>query len=70
MADVVAYATANPGGLTFSGAGLFVGHHIAALQLEKAADVELAYIPNNAGGAGAMRAVIAGDVHGRREQPV
>jgi tripartite-type tricarboxylate transporter receptor subunit TctC len=50
--------------LTFSGAGLFVGHHIAALQLEKAAGVKLAYIPNNAGGAGAMRAVIAGEVLG------
>ena len=64
MADVVDYAKANPGGLTFSGAGLFVGHHIAALQLEKAAGVKLAYIPNNAGGAGAMRAVIAGEVLG------
>lgn len=31
MTDVIAYATENPGGLTFSGAGLFVGHHIAAL---------------------------------------
>lgn len=64
MADVIAYAEANPGGLTFSGAGLFVGHHIAALQLERAAGVKLAYIPNNAGGAGAMKAVIAGDVMG------
>ena len=64
MEDVVNYAKENPGGLTFSGAGLFVGHHIAALQLEKAAGVELAYIPNNAGGAGAMRAVISGEVLG------
>ena len=64
MADVVDYANANRGGFTFSGAGLFVGHHIAALQLEKAAGVKLAYIPNNAGGAGAMRAVIAGEVLG------
>jgi len=64
MADVVSYAQDNPGGLTFSGAGLFVGHHIAALQLEKAAGVDLAYIPNSAGGAGAMKAVIAGDVLG------
>ena len=64
MADVIAYAKDNPGGLTFSGAGLFVGHHIAALQLEKAAGVKLAYIPNNAGGAGALRAVIAGEVLG------
>ncbi len=64
MADVVDYAKANPGGLTFSGAGLFVGHHIAALQLEKAAGVKLAYIPSNAGGAGAMKSVIAGEVLG------
>jgi len=64
MADVVAFAEANPGKLTFSGAGLFVGHHIAALQLEKATGTKLAYIPNNKGGAGAMKAVIAGEVMG------
>ena len=64
MSDVVDYAKANPGKLTFSGAGLFVGHHIAALQLEKAAGVKLAYIPSNAGGAGAMKSVIAGEVLG------
>lgn len=64
MGDVVEFAKANPGKLTFSGAGLFVGHHIAALQLEKAAGVKLAYIPNKKGGAGAMKAVIAGEVLG------
>jgi len=64
MGDVVEYAKANPGKLTFSGAGLFVGHHIAALQLEKAAGVKLAYIPSNKGGAGAMKSVIAGEVLG------
>ena len=62
MADVVTWAKANPGKLTFSGAGLFVGHHIAALQIEKAAGVKMAYIPNKSGGSGAMKAVIAGDV--------
>lgn len=64
MGDVVAYAKANPGKLTFSGAGLFVGHHIAALQIEKAAGVKMAYIPTKGGGAAAMKAVIAGDVMG------
>ncbi len=64
MQDVVDFATANPGKLTFSGAGLFVGHHIAALQLEKAAGVKMAYIPSNKGGAGAMKSVIAGEVMG------
>ena len=62
MADVVSFARENPGKLTFSGAGLFVGHHIAALQIEKAAGVKMAYIPTKGGGAAAMKAVIAGDV--------
>ena len=64
MDDVVSFAKDNPGKLTFSGAGLFVGHHIAALQLEKAAGVKMAYIPTKGGGAAAMKAVIAGDVMG------
>ncbi|WP_027258051.1 Bug family tripartite tricarboxylate transporter substrate binding protein [Leisingera aquimarina] len=64
MADVVAHAKENPGKLTFSGAGLFVGHHIAALQIEKAAGVKMAYIPTKGGGAAAMKAVIAGEVMG------
>jgi tripartite-type tricarboxylate transporter receptor subunit TctC len=64
MEDVVNYATENPGKLTFSGAGLFVGHHIAALQIEKAAGVKMAYIPTKGGGAAAMKAVIAGEVLG------
>ncbi|MDU9004395.1 tripartite tricarboxylate transporter substrate binding protein [Sedimentitalea todarodis] len=64
MADVVAYAKENPGKLTFSGAGLFVGHHIAALQIEKAAGVKMAYIPTKGGGAAAMKSVIAGEVLG------
>ncbi|AHD00079.1 Bug family tripartite tricarboxylate transporter substrate binding protein [Leisingera methylohalidivorans] len=64
MADVVAHAKENPGKLTFSGAGLFVGHHIAALQVEKAAGVKMAYIPTKGGGAAAMKAVIAGEVMG------
>ena len=62
MTDVVDFAKANPGKLTFSGAGLFVGHHIAALQIEKAAGVKMLYIPNKSGGAGAMKAVISGEV--------
>ena len=64
MQDVVNHAKENPGKLTFSGAGLFVGHHIAALQIEKAAGVRMAYIPTKGGGAAAMKAVIAGEVLG------
>ena len=62
--ELMAYARENPGKLTLSGAGLYVGHHIAALQLEKATGTKLAYIPTKGGGAAAMKAVIAGDVVG------
>ncbi len=62
MEDVVNFAKENPGKLTTSGAGLFVGHHIAALQMEKACGCSMAYIPTKGGGAAAMKAVIAGEV--------
>jgi len=62
MTEVVEYMKENPGKLTVSGAGLFVGHHIAALQIEDATGADMAHIPNDQGGAAAMKAVIAGDV--------
>lgn len=61
LQDVIDFTKANPGKLTTSGAGLFVGHHIAALQMEKAGEMKMAYIPTKGGGAAAMKAVIAGD---------
>lgn len=62
MQELIEHAKANPGKTTTSGAGLFVGHHIAALQIEKACSCKLAYIPTKGGGAAAMKAVIAGEV--------
>lgn len=62
MEELIEFAKANPGKVTTSGAGLFVGHHIAALQIEKACDCKIAYIPTKGGGAAAMKAVIAGEV--------
>lgn len=62
MEELVAFAKENPGKTTTSGAGLFVGHHIAALQIEKACECKIAYIPTKGGGAAAMKAVIAGEV--------
>jgi len=60
--ELIDFAKKNPGKVTVSGAGLYVGHHIAALQIEKATDAKLAYIPTAGGGAAAMKAVIGGDV--------
>jgi tripartite-type tricarboxylate transporter receptor subunit TctC len=62
MADVITFMKDNPGRLTVSGAGLFVGHHIAALQIERATGTSMQYVPNPQGGTAALQAVVSGDV--------
>jgi tripartite-type tricarboxylate transporter receptor subunit TctC len=61
VADLLAHADANPGAVTISGAGKFVGHHIAFLQFAKASGRDLTYIPAK-GGVDALRLVKAGEV--------
>lgn len=61
VADLVAFAKANPGKATISGAGTFTGHHIAMLQLEKATGTKLKYVSAN-GGLPALDAVVSGAV--------
>ena len=64
VADFVSFAKANPRRLTVNGAGLFVGHHVATLQLQQAADIQVTYVPEQ-GAADALaslygNAVMAG----------
>lgn len=59
--DMVDYGKQNPGKITVNGAGLFVGHHIAYLQLSKAAGIKMTYIPEP-GGVPAMQAVVGAKV--------
>ncbi|MDR2820470.1 MAG: tripartite tricarboxylate transporter substrate binding protein [Desulfovibrio sp.] len=59
--EFVEYAKDNPGKITINGAGLFVGHHIATLQLEKATGIKLTYIPEK-GGTEAFQAVYSNKV--------
>ncbi len=59
--ELLDYAKKNPGKITVSGAGQFTGHHVAMLQLEKAAGVTLKYIPTK-GGVVALQRVMGGDV--------
>ena len=59
--DMVAFAKKNPGKITVSGAGMYVGHHIATLQFSQAADIKMTYIPEK-GGVPAMQSVVAGKV--------
>lgn len=59
---LVKYAKENPGKLTVNGAGKFVGHHIAFLQLAKATGAKMTYVPHPKGGAGALKDVMGGQV--------
>ena len=61
VADLLDFARRNPGKVTVSGAGLYVGHHIAMLQLEKAAGIDLTYVPTQ-GGVPAMHLVMGDKV--------
>ena len=61
MQDLVDFAKENPKKITVSGAGMFVGHHIALLQFQKAAGIQLTYIPEK-GGVPAMQSVVAAKV--------
>lgn len=59
--ELVDFAKANPGKVTINGAGLYVGHHIAALQLQKVAGIKLTYVPEQ-GAADAMKSLYSGTV--------
>ena len=57
LADLLAFCAVHPGQLTVSGAGLYVGHHVAFLQLEDATGFRMTYIPEKSGMA-ALRSVV------------
>jgi tripartite-type tricarboxylate transporter receptor subunit TctC len=59
--ELVEFAKSNPGKVTVSGAGLYVGHHIATLQLAKASGAEFKYVPTK-GGVDALKYVLGGQV--------
>lgn len=61
LQDLVDFAKKNPGKLTVSGAGLYVGHHIASLQFDKEAGIKTKYVPTK-GGVNALRYVLGGQV--------
>lgn len=61
LEDLMTYARSNPGKVTFSGAGLYVGHHIAFLQFARATDLKMTYVPHK-GGTPAMKSVMGGQV--------
>ena len=60
VAELVAYAKANPGKVAFANAGIGVANHIAGLQLTAAWGVDMIHVPYK-GGADAIKAVIGGE---------
>ncbi|MCB2190768.1 MAG: tripartite tricarboxylate transporter substrate binding protein [Deltaproteobacteria bacterium] len=61
LADLVAYAKKNPAAVICGGSGTWSGHHIAHLQLCKAAGVKMTYIPSK-GAAKSIAAFLGGHV--------
>lgn len=57
MTDVLRFAKKHPGKFTLSGAGFYVGHHIAALQFNKATGINARYI-SGGGGGDALKMVV------------
>jgi tripartite-type tricarboxylate transporter receptor subunit TctC len=60
VAELVAYAKANPGKIAFANAGIGVANHIAGLQLTKAWGIDVIHVPYK-GGADAIKAVVGGE---------
>jgi tripartite-type tricarboxylate transporter receptor subunit TctC len=61
LQDVVDYARENPLALTAGTAGLWVGHHLAILQLQIEADIEITNLPFP-GAADAQAAILGGHI--------
>ncbi|TVM19301.1 tripartite tricarboxylate transporter substrate binding protein [Oceanidesulfovibrio indonesiensis] len=61
LEDLVEFAKANPGAITAGGSGTWSGHHIANLQLQEKAGIELTYVPHK-GAAPSVAAFLGGHV--------
>jgi len=62
LKDLVEHAKKNPGGVTCGGSGTWSGHHIAHLEFQKMAGVEMTYVPYT-GAAPSVAAFLGGHVH-------
>jgi tripartite-type tricarboxylate transporter receptor subunit TctC len=60
--DVLDAAKAKPGEFSIGGSGMFSGHHVATLRLQKLADVSFNYVPFT-GAAPQMTAFLGGHVN-------
>ena len=61
MRELVAYAKANPGKLSFGSSGIGAAAHLTTEMLKPVADIEMVHIPFK-GTAGALQALMSGDI--------
>ncbi|WP_461209835.1 Bug family tripartite tricarboxylate transporter substrate binding protein [Desulfocurvus sp. DL9XJH121] len=59
--DLIKYAKANPGAVVVGGSGTWSGHHIANLQLQDMAGIQMTYVPHK-GAAPSVAAFLGGHV--------
>ena len=62
VAELVAYAKANPGKLSFASPGIGSGGHLAGEYLKRVAGIEIVHVPYKGTGA-AIQDLVAGNVH-------
>ncbi|MGI6131604.1 MAG: Bug family tripartite tricarboxylate transporter substrate binding protein [Bacillota bacterium] len=63
LADFIAFAKKNPGAVTLGGSGSWTANHLGTIELEKAVEVKLTYIPFTGSGS-ATPALLGGHVTG------
>lgn len=61
LADLIAYARANPGKVFYGTSGLGTSHHFTGEALQQMTGIEMKHVPYK-GGTGSMQAVTAGEV--------
>jgi tripartite-type tricarboxylate transporter receptor subunit TctC len=67
VSELIAYAKANPGKLTYASSGVGTSSHLTAEMLKSAAGISILHIPYR-GGAPAMQDLMGGQVHMLFEQ--
>ncbi len=62
MRELIAYAKANPGKLSFGSSGIGAAAHLTTEMLKQIAGIDMVHIPFK-GTAGALQALMGGDIH-------
>jgi tripartite-type tricarboxylate transporter receptor subunit TctC len=62
LGELIAYAKANPGKVSYGTSGIGTSHHFTGEQIQQLTGVRLVHVPYK-GGVGSMQAAMTGEVH-------